>query len=97
LSATKRERARLARAELWMYLASVAEMHRKRLLDEDPHTLPVAQWAADDHEVQLCRLYGLRPADLAKLWNELGEALEQRAIRGGYDEHWEPTDPGGAA
>ena len=88
---TKRQRTRLAKAELWMDLAMTANQWKQMCGDTEPGTLPFAQWPADDPMVTLARTYDLTCADLARLWDELGDALEARAIRGGYADHDEPV------
>jgi len=85
---TKRQRQRLAKAELLMALASTAERW-KRELSGDGGGLPPAEWPAADPFVTLCRLYRLAPADLARLCHQIGGELESRSLRAGYDERLE--------
>lgn len=94
--ASKRARMRLAKAELIAQLAMTTECWRSNLLHEKPDVLPPEDWAPDDPFVVLARTYDLPFADLAKLCNLLGDDLEARAIRAGYDEHWDAAPTGGA-
>lgn len=86
----KRERVRLARAELLMYLASITESWKKQLRNEDPKVLPFEEWDVDDSFRVLGRTYNLTGTDLAKLCDELGGQLEARAERAGYADHLDP-------
>ena len=92
MSTPKRERKRLAKAELLMCLAVLCETWRKGCTDEDPsHYLPFAEWADDDTFVALARTYQLTGADLGKLLWQIGGELENRAIRAGYDDYWDES------
>jgi hypothetical protein len=86
--APKRQRARLAKAELLLHLACTAERWRREVTDEEPGTLPFADWPPDDPLVELCRRYALAPADLARLLDQIGQEVESRALRAGYEEAW---------
>lgn len=89
LDMPKRARVRLAKAELLVMLAVKAE-EWKQMLAGTAGCLPPDQWPDDDPFIELCRTYQLTPADLSRLCNQLGEDLEHRAIRVGYDEHLDP-------
>lgn len=90
LDMPKRARARLAKAELLVMLAVKAEEWKQMLAGTAGGCLPPDQWPDDDPFIELCRTYQLTPADLSRLCNQLGEDLEHRAIRVGYDEHLDP-------
>ncbi len=80
---TKRTRTRLAKAELWLQLATTAENWAGYCalgLDGDP---------PDDPLVRLARTYDLTAADLGRLLSRMGAELETRALRAGYDETWD--------
>lgn len=83
----KRERSRLAKAELLMHLAMTVEDWSKSLADANPGTRPVVEWPDNDPLVALCRTYRLTPADLSRLCHRLGDELENRAERAGYADH----------
>lgn len=95
MTTPKRERVRLARAELLVHLATTLERWRGDLLREGNQNgaLPPDEWPADDPFVSLARTYGLSWKDLARICDGLGDDLERRAIRTGYDDHWD--DPRG--
>lgn len=87
---TKRQRARLAKAELLMALAGTAERwHRE--LSGDGGGLPPGEWPDDDPFIALCRTYRLAPPDLSRLCHEIGGELEARALHAGYDERLEAS------
>lgn len=90
MSAPKRERMRLAKAELLAHLASTAEGWRADLLHERPAWCsPPEEWPAEEPLVTLARTYDLSFPDLARICDALGDELEARAIRAGYDDHWD--------
>lgn len=88
---SKRDRTRLARAELWLHLAMTAERWARYCEDAEPGVIPFAEYPADDPLVTLCRTYDLSPQDLARAARSVAQQAENRAIRGGYEEAW--TDP----
>lgn len=69
----KRERTRLARAELLMLLASTAE----RLDDYSTRSLDIAA------------RYGLNEADFRRALSNVGGQIETLATRSGFEEHWD--------
>lgn len=86
----KRERMQLAKAELLVSLACVAHRWRGELLHETPSEVaPPEAWGDADPLVRLARTYGLSFHDLAQLCDRLGAELEGRALRAGYDQHWD--------
>jgi hypothetical protein len=94
VTAPKRERRRLARAELLLHLAVTVERWGKTLVEagtgEGAARNPsVEEWGRDDPLGALCRTYGLSPADLAQECHRLGDEMEKRALRAGYAEHWD--------
>lgn len=86
-SVPRAERKRLAKAELILNLAVTAQRWADDLTGVNP-TAPFAEWGHDDPFVRLCRVYGLTPADLARLAEGLAAQLEARAERSGYTEAW---------
>lgn len=89
--ALKRERMRLARSELLVALA-VKTLEWQYDLDGTNaargKVLPFDQWPPDDPFRDMCARYNLAPTDLAKLLDGLGQQLEDRAERTGYEEAW---------
>lgn len=82
----KSARKRLAKAELMMHLAVTANRWKSELQGSGR---PVSEWSADDPLVTLCRTYQLAPAELAEVCDKIGDELEGRALRGGYDDRIE--------
>lgn len=89
MSAPKRQRQRLAKAELRLKLAVAAHGWQQALLGQAFGLKPPQQWPADDPLVTLARTYDLSFAELARLCDQLGAEMEGAAIRAGYDEHWD--------
>jgi hypothetical protein len=79
----------LAKAELWLHLAVTADRWARECESAEPGLIPFDQWPDSDPFVTLCRTYGLTPADLARVCRQIGEEAEGRALRGGYDEHYD--------
>lgn len=89
---TKKERVRLARAELLMLLAGKAGQWADWLLGRDGDgSWTMDDWPEDDTFRTLCRTYGLTKEDLARLLYEQELNDEDRASRAGFDEHWDPA------
>jgi len=84
----KQQRTRLAKAELWLSLAVVAQGWADNLRGENKGLLPVEQWPADDPLLTLARRYNLTVEDIARLAEQLGRETANRAIRVGYEEAW---------
>lgn len=84
----KRERTRLAKAELWMLLASTAERWANDLAGNGP-VRPFEEWGDDDPMVAVARRYQLTPADLARLMGSIADQVETRALKAGFEEHWD--------
>lgn len=80
-------RRRLARSELLVFLAMLAQRHADDLAGKGG-ARPVAEWPSDDLEMVLCRRYGLTPADLSRVWFDLAEQFEAKALREGYEDAW---------
>jgi hypothetical protein len=91
VTAPKRERRQLAKAELLVHLAMTAERWSNDLTGTDTVCRPVAEWGDDDPFVVLCRTYDLTPAELARICHGIGDEIEARAIRAGYDNHYDPA------
>lgn len=89
---SKTQRKRLAKSELLMHLAITAARWQKEILSQESGVLPFAEWPVDDPLVTLTRTYQLDPADLARLCDQLGDDLERRAIRVGYDDHLDAVE-----
>lgn len=94
----KRERSRLAKAELLMVLAVKAEQWASDIdparigqTPADRGLLPFEEWDKYEPDVfrSLAKRYGLDQHDLGRLLTSIGDELENRAIRAGFDEHWE--------
>lgn len=81
-------RRRLARAELWLQVATDVERLRASVLDEKPGVLPFAEWPDDDPLRVLCARYDLTPTDVARELDRIGEELERKAYAAGYEEAW---------
>lgn len=95
--APKAVRMRLVKAELTQMLANycLSKQHDLDGTNAGPdaplerRVLPVWQWPDDDPFRVLMRTYDLTALDLAKIYDQLGELLESKAARGGYDETWD--------
>lgn len=74
---SKHTRNRLAKAELWMSLATLCE----QFLD----------YCTEELEQRLQSTYDLTEADLRRILSQMGSELENRALRAGYDEIWDPA------
>lgn len=85
----KRERRRLAKAELLMHLALAADAWAAMVDGSDPKCRPIEEWPADDPLVTLARTYALTPKDLAGLCRQLAQEMENRSERAGYADRWE--------
>lgn len=85
----KAERRRLAKAELLLALACTAQRWANEVTDQDGRCRPFAEWPPDDPLRTLCRTYDLRPADLGRVLTEIADEVERRAMRAGYDDHWD--------
>lgn len=81
----KRARTRLAKAELWMYLAETAARWGREVADKDGGK-PFAEWPADDPMALLAKTYALTGADLERLCDQIADETENRALRAGYGE-----------
>lgn len=85
----KRRRAQLAKSELWLAAAVWAERHAASCANEPGcRTIPIEEWSDDDPEKTIARTYGLSGADLAKIWRQMAQELENKAMRAGYDDAW---------
>jgi hypothetical protein len=87
---SKRERTRLAKAEVWMQLATTAQRWSDEVANAPTaRTIPFAKWPADDPRVELAARYGLSAADLAKLLASVADQVETKAMAAGYEETWD--------
>jgi hypothetical protein len=86
VTAPKSARKRLAKAELLLHLAVVAQGWANDVSDADDKTIPFAEWPADDPLKQLATTYDLTSSDLARICTQLADQLEARAERAGYGE-----------
>jgi hypothetical protein len=95
----KRERMRLAKAELLLHLAMTTLRWQRCLDGTEPGCLPPSEWPDDDPHILLCRTYRLTTKDLVRICDQLGAELENRAERAGYAETWdhEKLTVGGAS
>lgn len=88
----KSVRTRLARSELLLFLAVEAEEWRRAVENRHPSYKPFEEWSNEPDEedslAKLARVYDLTGADLGKILGGLGDELERRAMRAGYDEAW---------
>jgi hypothetical protein len=85
----KRQRLRLARAEVLMHLHMAAERWSSELVGRESGVLPFAEWPADDPWRVMARTYDLTAADLSRLCSEVADQMHARAGRAGYDETWD--------
>jgi hypothetical protein len=85
----KRDRQRLARAELLLQLAVFADQQAKACRSERADLIPFEAWPDDDPLRVIARTYQLTGPDLAKLLDELAGQIEARAERAGYADHWD--------
>lgn len=84
----KRQRTRLAKAELLMLLAVHMEQTGADVDGTSGRTRPFAEWGDDDPLRQLCHTYGLGQADIARLCRALASELENDAMRRGFEDAW---------
>jgi len=84
----KRQRTRLAKAELLLLFAVRADQHAADVDGTSGKCKPFAEWGDDDPFVDLCHRYGLGQADIARLLRAIGSELENSAMRRGYEEAW---------
>lgn len=87
----KARRRQLLKSELLLALAVKTEIWASEVTD-DSDAQPFAQWPADNPFKVFCKTYDLTPADLAKVLRTIGDELEKRAMRAGYDEAWLGVD-----
>lgn len=85
MTVRKRERVRLAKAELLLYLARAAQNWGDAVSDADDQTRPFAEWPDHDPLRKLAATYDLTGADLGRICTQLADQLEARAERAGYD------------
>jgi hypothetical protein len=86
--APKRERRRLATAELWLQVAMTVQEWADGVSDARTGWLAFAEWDPEDPLRQLCERYQLSPSDLRKLLEAMADQLEARAVRAGYADAW---------
>lgn len=87
-SVGKRERVRLAKAELLMSLAVTAERWASEIEGTAEGVIPFAQWPDDDQRKTLCHTYGLSQADLVRITRGLAQEIENSSMRRGYEDVW---------
>lgn len=82
-------RRQLAKSELIMCLA-VKTLEWQRDVTDDPRspTIPFEDWTDDDPFRDIALRYRLSGQDLGRILHELGDELEARAMRAGYEEAW---------
>jgi hypothetical protein len=85
----KRRRVQLAKSELLLHLAMTAERWSRECESTQPGVIPFDQWPDDDPLVTLCRTYQLSPADMARACRQIAEETEGRAMRAGYEDHYD--------
>lgn len=84
----KRQRTRLAKAELLMDLAVTADRWAGEVAGTIDGVRPFSEWPDSDPRRQLCHRYGLTPADIVRICRALGAELENASMRRGYEEAW---------
>lgn len=92
MKVSKATRKRLAKSEVWLWLAATAQRWSDEVADKSPHTKPFAQWengGQPDPFHQLCRTYGLTQLELSRLVESVAELAESQAMRTGYEDHWD--------
>lgn len=75
----KRQRTRLARAELWLQLAMVAGRWEGYAIDASRQV---------DELDDIARRYGLSGPDMRRACKSIADQCERRAMSGGYEEAW---------
>src|ERR1700720_2732241 len=93
----KRERTRLAKAELWLPLAVKAQEGSDDVGGRTIGVRPMSEWGEDDPMVRICRTYNLTEADLARILGRMADELENRALRQGYEECWDEAESAAGA
>lgn len=88
LTTPKKDRVRLAKAELLMELALRAECWKRQATDQDSAMRPFAEWTPDDPLRAIAITYNLTGEDLGRILDRLGSELEARADRAGYADTW---------
>jgi hypothetical protein len=78
----KRERTRLAKAELWAMVAEHAADLATDVVTDELETARLEPLRA------MCVRYALTPADLGRLAGEVATELQGRARHAGYDQAW---------
>ncbi len=84
----KRERLRLAKAELLLDIAIQTQKLAEGCGDRSTRHTPFAKWADHDPIRQIALAYGLSGKDLDKILTKIAGELEARAMRSGYEEAW---------
>lgn len=84
----KRQRTRLAKAELLLLLAVHCEGTAADVDGTSGRTRPFSEWGDDDPLRDLCHRYGLGQADIARLCRGIASELENSAMRRGYEDAW---------
>lgn len=102
----KRERARLAKAELWLNLAQSAQGWADSITKADAVSKkiaaggkqerndvpPIERWPNDYPICVLMKLYDLEPKDMARLCTQIANEVENRALKAGYEDRWDGED-----
>jgi hypothetical protein len=89
----KAYRMKLAKSEVILEIACWAQSHANDAGDRpNARTRPFDEWPNDDPERVIARRYGLKGTDLAKIWDQLADEFERRALRTGYEEAWVGLD-----
>lgn len=83
-----RRRKQLAKAEMLMSLALTVERWRREFIGAEPGSLPPDEWPSHDPMVKLATYYKLSWPEMAEVAIEIGEELERRALRCGYEDLW---------
>lgn len=76
----KRHRMQLAKSEIYIGIAA------SNLLNDMGK--PYNDGRAPEFEGDICRRYGLDLADIRRIADQIGNELETRAMRAGYEEAW---------
>lgn len=87
----KRKRMQLAKSELWLLVAnSHAVTSLGEGLNEDGYATMQRGYLPPDGAIM--HRYGLTPEDIQRLAAQIGAELETKAIRAGFEDHWQDED-----
>lgn len=84
----KRNRTRLAKAELLMLTAVRTEQLARQVDGTDEVCKPFSEWPDDDPLREVAHRYGLGQADIARLLRGIAQEMENSSMRRGYEDAW---------